>query len=162
MNNVHGSVALQTAHKLRSAAAALLADSEVQADPRLADSLMYEAGELRARADSIEEQVKPTIAEPTEFGSIIRAGLDGVSDRVLWQRGPKGGWTSEEGAYVGSFDWLDHPEVLRIGVGEAQPLAEWETELLNTQYRRDVAVDVLTAMDVDQYLIDAVAKARPR
>lgn len=110
---------------------------------------------------SIEEQLpKAAIEEPTEFGSIARAGLDGLSDRVLWQRGPKH-WMSEDGGFVAKFDWLDNPEVLRVGVGEPKPLAEWETELLQHQERREIAAAVLAAMDVDQYLIDAVTNATP-
>lgn len=42
------------------------------------------------------------------------------------------------------------------------PLAAWEVDLLNLQYRRDAAVAVLEAMDVDQYLIDAVRDASPQ
>jgi len=68
--------------------------------------------------DQLREQVKPAVEQPTEFGSIVRAGLDGLSDRVLWQRWARGGWQSEEGAFVASFDFLDHPEVLRVGIGE--------------------------------------------
>jgi len=71
-------------------------------------------------AQSIEEQVKPAIEEPKEFGSIVRAGVDGLSDRVLWQRLCTGGWQSEEGASIASFGWLDHPEVLRVGIGTTQ------------------------------------------
>lgn len=52
--------------------------------------------------------------------------------------------------------------MLSAGFDSPQPLAQWETELLNQQERREIAVAVLGAMDVDQYLIDAVAKARPR
>jgi hypothetical protein len=76
---------------------------------------------VRWLADFIEEQVKPAVEQPTEFGSIVRAGLDGLSDRVLWQRWAKGGWQSEEGAFVASFDVLDHPEVLRVGIGATTP-----------------------------------------
>jgi len=44
----------------------------------------------------------------------------------------------------------------------AAALAEWESDLLNMEARRDIAAAVLGAMDVDQYLIDAVVNARPR
>lgn len=155
MNDVHKVVA----RKLRSAAAALRADAAASNFVNLRDLLLVEIVELEKRADSIEEQV-PTVEEPTEFGSIVRAGYDERSDRILWQRGSKGGWTGEDGGYVASFDWLYRPEVLRVGVGP-QPLAEWESDLLNFQYRRDTAAAVLMAMDVDQYLIDAVVNATP-
>ena len=74
-------------------------------------------GEFTKVADDIEAQLKPADEEPKEFGSIVRAGVDGLVDRVLWQRGPRGGWTSETGAFTAAFSWLDHPEVLRVGVG---------------------------------------------
>ena len=75
---------------------------------------------LRELVEAIEEQVKPAVEEPSEFGSIVRAGVDGLSDRVLWQRGPKK-WHSETGDLVACFKWLDHPEILRVGIGEPQP-----------------------------------------
>ena len=51
----------------------------------------YRLAEL---ADSIEEQVKPAIEEPTEFGSIIRAWHPDDPKGVtadLWQRSPRNG-----------------------------------------------------------------------
>lgn len=64
----------------------------------------------------VEEQVKPVVEEPKEFGSIVRAGQDEYSNRVLWCRTRKGAWFSEEGAAVGSYSFLDKPEVLRVGI----------------------------------------------
>jgi hypothetical protein len=80
---------------------------------------------LQELADSIEEQLsKPAIEEPIKFGSIVRAGIDGLSDRVLWQRLCTGGWQSEHGTFTASFDWLDHPEVLRVGIGDCPACSE--------------------------------------
>ena len=36
--------------------------------------------QLRELRDSIEERVEPDVEEPTEFGSVVRAGIDGLSD----------------------------------------------------------------------------------
>lgn len=104
------------------------------------------AARLRELRDSIQEQVKPAIEEPTEFGSVVRASCP------AWTRVHE------------MWSELTDVEVLRVGVGDekGEPLAEWETDLLQQQERREVAGAVLAAMDVDQYLIDAVANARPR
>lgn len=112
-------------------------------------------------ANQIEAQIPPAVEEPTEFGSMVRAGSP-WSDRVLWVRSVNY-WFSETYRRA-SFSELTDVEVLRVGVGEleSEPLAEWETELLQQQDRREVAAAVLAAMDVDQYLIDAVTNARPR
>lgn len=70
-------------------------------------------------------------------------------------------WVDLDGNDVGAFASLSDVEVLRVGIGP-EPLAAWETELLAQQDRREIAAAVLGAMDVDQYLIDAVVNARPR
>ena len=88
----------------------------------LLEAVTAALGEDSRIARQVREQMpKSTITEPTEFGSIVRAGLDGVRDRVLWQRHEEG-WTSKDGAYVSNLDWLDHPEVLRVGIGGLPPL----------------------------------------
>ena len=124
MNAVNRPLAVATAHKLRSAAAAILADAANQVDARLADSLMYEAGEIKARADSIEEQAKPAVEEPTEFGSLVRARSCGPLS-MLWQRSLVNGkhyWESDTGA-VEVWSALTDVEVLRVGIGTpAEPV----------------------------------------
>jgi len=119
-------------------------------------------GEFEKVADDIEEQVKPAIDEPPGWGSVVLGRSDHQAKRVRWVRAAPGpGWYSEHGAFVGGFQMLFDVEVLRVGIGP-EPLAQWETELLQSQERRDIAAAVLGAMDVDQYLIDAVVNARPR
>jgi hypothetical protein len=116
----------------------------------------------------IDEQVKPAVEEPLEFGSVVRAWHPRENDDAvaadLWQHSPMSGkhyWENCNGV-IEIWSDLVRPEVLRIGIGEPEPLAQWETELLGQQERREIAAAVLGAMDVDQYLIDAVANARPR
>jgi hypothetical protein len=107
---------LALAHKLRSAAQALLADAANQPAP-LASALMQEAATIQGRADDLEKDAKPV--EPTEFGSIVRAGLQG-SDRELWQQTPLNGkhyWMSQSGV-VEVWSELTDVEVLRVGLGE--------------------------------------------
>jgi hypothetical protein len=93
-------------------------------------------------AQSIEEQVKPAIEEPTEFGSIVRArhptDPDGVAAE-LWQMSPTHGqhyWQSES-EQLAVWSELRGPEVLRVGIGE-QPLAAWELNLLDGQALRGI------------------------
>lgn len=54
--------------------------------------------------------------ELIEFGSVVLAGIDGLSDRVLWCKSASAYWFSEESRRA---QWIDfhEPEVLRIGVG---------------------------------------------
>jgi hypothetical protein len=100
---------------------------------------------LTRLALSIEEQVKPAIEEPKEFGSIVRAGYDEHTDRVLWVRTP-GGWYAEESAgFHAYFPGLHNPEVLRVGIGERLDVAPEETEKYNLG-RSDLAYDVLTKL----------------
>lgn len=120
MNAVNRSIALRTAHKLRSAAEALWADASNQCGP-FRDALQIEADAIQKRADSIEEQVKPTVPEPDQFGSIVRATCGPGLVGILWQHSPMQGkhyWESETGA-VEVWPELTDVEVLRIGVGEA-------------------------------------------
>lgn len=85
-------------------------------------------------ADSIEEQVKPAIEEPKEFGSIVRAGYDAHTDRVLWVRTP-GGWYAEESAgFHAYFPGLHNPEVLRVGIGETEDDPAVDQAYGNGQY----------------------------
>jgi hypothetical protein len=76
---------------------------------------------LRELRDSIEEQVKPAIEEPTEFGSIVRARCSDTGPlSYLWQQAPPMGrhyWESEKGA-VEVWSELTDVEVLRVGIGE--------------------------------------------
>lgn len=73
-------------------------------------------GEFEKVADDIEGQLEPSVDEPQEFGSIVRAACNGTSDRILWCRGAGHWWFSEQ---VGRalFADLHNPEVLRVGVG---------------------------------------------
>lgn len=118
------------------------------------------AGQLDAIAHQIEEQVKPVPPEPELSFSVINA-RPSYSDTVTTLTKLGDHWVNLDADAVGAYETLSEVEVLRIGVGEekAEPLAEWESDLLNLQYRRETAVAVLEAMDVDQYLIDAVANA---
>jgi hypothetical protein len=78
-------------------------------------------------AESIEEQVKPAIEEPTEFGSLVRARSFGPLS-MLWQRSPVNGkhyWESENGA-VDVWSELTDVEVLRVGIGENDDFAVGE------------------------------------
>ena len=68
-------------------------------------------------AHQLEEQVKPAIEEPQDFGSVVRAGIDGISDRVLWLRSASGYWFSETSRRA-TFSDFHEPEVLRVGVGD--------------------------------------------
>lgn len=116
---------------------------------------------LTDAAEQIEKQVKPAIEEPKEFGSIVRAISGPSVYGTLWQMAPGHGehyWQDAHGC-VEVWSELTDVEVLRVGLGP-EPLAERDP--LNEQEVRDVATAVLSAMDVDQYLIDAVANARPR
>jgi hypothetical protein len=82
-------------------------------------------GEIAA---AIEEQVKPAIEEPTEWGSVVAARRVGYGSedttRLRWQRWNSIGdsWRSEPAGDLGVVyhsDWsyLTGVEVLRIGVG---------------------------------------------
>lgn len=71
----------------------------------------------------IEEQVKPAIEEPTEFGSIVRARYPVQpenSERPLWQLSPAHGkhyWISQAGE-LEVWSELTDVEVLRVGLGD--------------------------------------------
>jgi len=71
---------------------------------------------LDAMADDMEAQLKPSVQEPEEFGSVVRAGISESSDRVLWTRGAGHYWFSET-ARRSDFATLHNPEVLRVGIG---------------------------------------------
>ena len=75
------------------------------------------AAHLDLMADDMEGHLKPAIEEPQDFGSVVRAGIDGFSDRVLWLRSASGYWFSEESRRA-TFSDFHEPEVLRVGVGE--------------------------------------------
>lgn len=76
---------------------------------------------LDTMADDMEAQLKPAIEEPTEFGSMVRAGATNWTTRpLLWQKTPAAGkhyWESETGV-VEVWSELTHVEVLRVGIGE--------------------------------------------
>lgn len=96
---------------------------------------------LDAIADSIEEQVKPTIEEPTEWGSLVRASFpnsDGERYLLAYVPNPYESdpdksqgfpWYSERDDWCTWGDLRD-VQVLRIGVGEAEhaDVAPEETE----------------------------------
>jgi hypothetical protein len=73
---------------------------------------------LRELADSIEEQVKPAIEEPTEFGSVVRATN---SDKLYVLADPTDPGTPWCGADGFWHTWLGlgPVEVLRVGIGDA-------------------------------------------
>lgn len=60
---------------------------------------------------------QPRVAEPEDFGSVVMAGIDGLSDRVLWLRSASGYWFSETSRRA-TFSDFHEPEVLRVGVGD--------------------------------------------
>jgi len=70
-------------------------------------------------ADQIEAQIQPPVpAEPTEWGSVVRAFVCG-SDPELWVRTlheQYSGWTNGLGSCV-TWHRLCEPEVLRVGIG---------------------------------------------
>lgn len=76
---------------------------------------------LASLADSIEEQVKPVIEEPTAFGSVVRAISGEVSvGGTLWQMATGHGahyWEDEHGC-VEVWSELTDVEVLRVGLGQ--------------------------------------------
>lgn len=131
----------------------------------LLEAVTSALGESSRVARQVREQMpKPVVEEPEAFGSIVRAVCPFGTESQLWQRSYGEGkhyWESENGV-IDVWSDLTHVEVLRVGIGGPEPLAQWETDLLNEQEVRDVASAVLSAMDVDQYLIDAVTNARPR
>lgn len=66
-------------------------------------------------AGSIEEQVKPAVEEPTEFGSIMLAHF--VNGKALrWVRLPDS-WVSELGGFTAPGANFKIVEVLRVGIG---------------------------------------------
>jgi hypothetical protein len=90
-------------------------------------------------ADSIEEQVKPIVKDPEAFGSIVRAGYDEHTDRVLWVRTPRGWYAETDHGYHAYFAGLHEPEVLRVGIGEPgakskEALAAYDQGYGNGQY----------------------------
>jgi hypothetical protein len=83
----------------------------------------------------IKQQVNPPVDEPEEFASVVRAGIDGLSDRVLWQRSASSYWFSETSRRA-TFADLHHPEVLRVGIGDDPRPAQDDAYLCG---RRDFA-----------------------
>lgn len=76
------------------------------------------AANLDNMADDMEAQLKPAVEEPKAFGSIVRAGYDEHTDRVLWVRAGRGWFAETEHGFHSSFAGLHNPEVLRVGIGE--------------------------------------------
>jgi len=75
-------------------------------------------------AAQIEEQVKPAVEEPEDFGSIVQAWHPSEDPSGtppdLWQRSPMNGkhyWENRNGVCEVWSD-LVHPQVLRVGIGE--------------------------------------------
>lgn len=104
-----------------------LADPRVQlralqlAVERLASTPLQGAAQILTHLrEAIEEQVKPAVEEPEEFGSLVRARSFGPL-AMLWQRSPENGkhyWESDTGA-VEVWSGLQDVEVLRVGIGES-------------------------------------------
>lgn len=53
--------------------------------------------------------------EPTEFGSIVHARMSLYDEPTLWQRTSGGGWSSEDGAFVGSYQFLRDITIVQSG-----------------------------------------------
>jgi len=130
--------------------------------------------ECWAIANEIEAQIQPPVpAEPTEFGSIIRArrGERWNHFALTYSVPFNEPWTT--GNHHVAYSEFDEVEVLRVGVGPSPEAVEAQTEppvvqardeyaeQMNLELRRSIAAQVLEAMDVDQYLIDAVRNATP-
>jgi hypothetical protein len=85
-------------------------------------------GEFAKVADDIEQQVKPAIDEPTEWGSVVRARVEPDAEPLLLTYVPNPEesdpdkprgypWYSEHDGWH-SWDGLADVEVLRVGIGD--------------------------------------------
>ena len=54
--------------------------------------------------------------EPIEFGSVIYARVSLYDGLTLWQRTSGGAWTSDDGAFVGSYKFLRDITLVQRGV----------------------------------------------
>lgn len=75
------------------------------------------AKSLRHLADSIEEQIKPPVEEPAEWGSVVLASSDACHNRVHWFR-DHNFWRASLDGHCSGWSYLHNPEVLRVGIGE--------------------------------------------
>jgi hypothetical protein len=112
--------------------------------------------QLTELAESIEEQVKPAVEEPKEFGSVVRAGYDEHTDRVLWVRASGGWYADAKHGFHATFAGLHDPEVLRVGIGgEGQVEAYGKgRDDFATAVRRDVSAlraEAITSERKDAY-----------
>jgi hypothetical protein len=128
-------------------------------------------------ADSIEEQVKPTVEEPVAWGSLVRADSTASAQvRILFAYVPapeevadagerKFSWYSEKDSWH-SWQDLSRIEVLRIGVGAEDPDAASFTEGFDAACNeilkdlRKLRVNAITGERQDAY--DKAIKAAVR
>lgn len=89
----------------------------------------------------------PATEDPQEFGSVVRAGYDEHTDRVLWVRA-YGGWhAATRHGYHASFAGLHNPEVLRIGVGaDGNGQAYQNGRIQGESHLRAVLLEQITAL----------------
>lgn len=105
---------------------------------RLAQTPMQVAAQILTHLrDSIEEQVKPAVEEPFEFGSVVSTRTDGLFVRL----GAAMALPWGNGGALRTWDQLDVVEVLRVGIGEPsneqQAAAKYETTVaLGEAYSR--------------------------
>lgn len=96
---------------------------------------------LHMAAHAIEEQVKPTIEEPTGFASVVKARdtiQANYTTGLFWIRTPDG-WVDDASACQRAWAQLDVIEVLRIGVGEAPASTEEEVDQHQAQAQKKLA-----------------------
>jgi hypothetical protein len=109
-------------------------------------------------ADQIERAIPaPAIEEPTELWSVIFANVPGSKMLEPKQLVKMDGWWSDsEGNGWGDFSGFSDVEVLRIGVGEAQPFTEEEIDQQQAEAIRilhklnTVAAGEITPPDPDE------------
>jgi hypothetical protein len=122
---------------------------------------------LTELADSIEEQVKPAIKEPREWGSVVLAHDTGGSARMRWIL-TGGIWRAERHNYCTSWAGLLDVEVLRIGVGAEDPDAASFTEGFDAACNeilkdlRNLRVNAITGERQDAYDKAILAVTRQR
>lgn len=117
---------------------------------------------LQEIADSIEEQVKPLVEEPTEPWSVIFANVPcshGIEPRQLVLTSV--GWIDAAGNGWGDFSSFSDVEVLRVGIGQDQSAAYNEGgEDFAEGVRQDIsALRSSTSLVVEQRAYDKALAA---
>lgn len=120
-----------------------------QEPERLLTALRETLGANSRVARQVAEQMPiPAVAEPAEFGSVIRARMDEVEPLELWQRHGGGtAWISESGAYVGGFSMLRDVVVLRVGLGG--------TNTIKAADALAVQIDIIIRDTIDDTIMDS-------